>query len=439
MTKVITYGTYDMLHYGHIRLLERAKELGDYLIVGITSDSFDRLRGKINIKQSLEERIEAIRDTGIADEILIEEYEGQKIDDIKRLDVDIFTVGSDWKGHFDYLNEYCKVVYLDRTAGISSTELRAVERKLRVGLVGNSSIELEKFAKESKYVNGVEVTALNSKCKSVLSTQLTDAISYIDDYNNFLDAVDAVYLVSNPQKHFNQIKTALEKGKHVLCESPVCIGSDKVKALMKIADDNGCILMESLKTAYSLAFSRLKLIVKSGYIGKVVSVDSTCTSLINNENNDRGSLYSWGPFGLLPVFSILGTDFVSKSIQAINNENNNDDFVRISFIYDKAVATVKVANGAKSEGELIITGTKGYVFVPAPWWKTDYFEIRYENMSDNKRYFYQLEGEGIRNTIVSFIKAVQSGNASSCITENETLAIADIMKDFENGTDTLIL
>ena len=125
MKKVITYGTYDLIHKGHIRLLERAKALGDYLVVGVTADNFDRARGKINVQQSLIERIENVRQTGLADEIIVEEYEGQKIDDIKRLGIDIFTVGSDWKGHFDYLNEYCKVVYLDRTQGISSSELRA--------------------------------------------------------------------------------------------------------------------------------------------------------------------------------------------------------------------------------------------------------------------------------------------------------------------------
>ena len=132
MVKVITYGTYDLLHYGHIRLLERAKALGDYLIVGITSDDYDKTRGKINNQQSLMERIAAVKATGIADEILIEEYEGQKIDDIRRLDVDIFTVGSDWQGHFDYLNEYCKVIYLPRTEGVSSSEVRAEKRKIRI-------------------------------------------------------------------------------------------------------------------------------------------------------------------------------------------------------------------------------------------------------------------------------------------------------------------
>lgn len=145
MAKVITYGTYDHLHRGHVRLLERAKALGDYLIVGVTSDDFDKQRGKINVQQPLEERIAAVRSTGLADKIIVEEYEGQKIDDIKRYGVDIFTVGSDWEGQFDYLNEYCKVVYLERTSGVSSTEIRS-SVKLRCGLVGYTDYMNRVFA-----------------------------------------------------------------------------------------------------------------------------------------------------------------------------------------------------------------------------------------------------------------------------------------------------
>ena len=122
MVKVITYGTYDLLHYGHLRLLERAKELGDYLVVGITSDDYNRVRGKFNTQQSLIERIEAVKKTGLADQIIVEEYDGQKIDDINRFGVDIFAIGDDWLGHFDYLKEFCKVVYLPRTQGISSSQ-----------------------------------------------------------------------------------------------------------------------------------------------------------------------------------------------------------------------------------------------------------------------------------------------------------------------------
>jgi len=131
MIKVITYGTFDLLHYGHIRLLERAKALGDYLIVGVTSDEFDKKRGKCHVQQPLSERIEAVRKTGLADEIIIEKEIGQKQTDILQRNVDIFTVGSDWTGHFDYLKKYCRVVYLERTKGISSSEIRNMEEKIK--------------------------------------------------------------------------------------------------------------------------------------------------------------------------------------------------------------------------------------------------------------------------------------------------------------------
>ena len=198
MVKVITYGTYDLLHYGHIRLLERAKALGDYLIVGVTSDTFDRERGKINVQQSLMERVEAVRATGIADEIIIEEYEGQKIDDIKRLDVDIFTVGSDWRGKFDYLNAYCKVVYLDRTQGVSSTEIRSEQQVVSLGLVGESPI-LNKIERESQYVNGLEAGKVFSLNDQYLSENLQAAEKQAASFQELLDESDALYVISAPE------------------------------------------------------------------------------------------------------------------------------------------------------------------------------------------------------------------------------------------------
>lgn len=144
MVKVITYGTYDLLHQGHINLLRRAKALGDYLIVGVTTDNFDLERGKLNVRNNVMERIENVRKTGLADEIIIEEYLGQKIDDIQRYDVDIFAIGSDWEGHFDYLKEYCEVVYLERTEGISSTQLRN-EDTVRLGIIGTDVLPTVSF------------------------------------------------------------------------------------------------------------------------------------------------------------------------------------------------------------------------------------------------------------------------------------------------------
>ena len=150
MKKVITYGTYDLLHQGHINLLRRAKELGDYLIVGVTNDSFDRDRGKLNVRNNVLERVEAVKATGYADQIIIEDYIGQKIDDIQKYDVDIFAIGSDWEGKFDYLNEYCKVVYLPRTEGVSSSEIREHISSVKVGVVGDS-LFINKFIR-SNYI-----------------------------------------------------------------------------------------------------------------------------------------------------------------------------------------------------------------------------------------------------------------------------------------------
>jgi len=444
MVKVITYGTYDVLHYGHIRLLERAKALGDYLIVGITSDDYDKTRGKINNQQTLMERIRAVKDTGIADEIIVEEYEGQKIDDIRRLGVDIFTVGSDWVGTFDYLNEYCKVIYLPRTEGISSSEVRTEHRKTKVGIVGKAVYQT-KFVAESKYVNGVEIVGICAS--SHHDGQEESDIFHTEKYDDLLDMVDAVFVISNPEKHYIHTKKALLAGKHVLCAAPIATNAQDCKELFELARSNNLILMDAIKTAYSTAYERLVLLAKGGKIGQVVSVDSICTSLRDGSSPSKSSSHrwnsmcDWAPTALLPVFNILGTKYIRKSITSLfsDEQANMDAFTKIDFVFQNAVASVKVAKGAKAEGELIITGTKGYIYVPAPWWKTDYFELRFENPEENKRFFYQLDGEGIRYEIVAFAKAIESKNNNSYVSEGISEAIASVIGDFNDRKDMVII
>lgn len=447
MVKVITYGTYDLFHYGHQRLLERAKALGDYLIVGVTSDSFDLTRGKINAQQSLMERIESVRATGLADEIIVEEYEGQKIDDIKRYGVDIFTVGSDWKGKFDYLSEFCRVVYLDRTEGVSSSELRAEKRELKIGLVGNSTL-LNKFEKESHYVNGVSISGVYTTD----DTDLDDAIkrNYLitDNYEKVLEESDAVFIVSHPKLHYEHIKQALLAGKHVLCESPIALRTADFEELQKIARERNLQMMDSIKTAYSTAYNRMLVLAKSGKIGDIVSVDTICTSLSDLEKKTKrganldevwNSICAWGPTAMLPIFQLLGNNYLSKQITSHLIADHFDTFTKIAFVYPRAVASLKVGKGAKSEGELIISGTKGYIYVPAPWWKTDYFEIRYENPADNKRYFYQLDGEGIRYELVSFLKCIQRTRNYSYIDLFVSEAIVGVVESFYGKRDLIVI
>ncbi len=419
MVKVITYGTYDLLHYGHIRLLERARALGDYLIVGITSDDYDKSRGKINNQQSLIERIAAVKATGLADEIIVEEYEGQKIDDIRRYNVDIFTVGSDWVGKFDYLNEYCKVIYLPRTEGVSSSMLRAEKRKLRIGTLGEGNL-CRKFVREMQFVNGVEYR----ECKETL------------------DEVDAVYVATHPKQHYEDVRRSLEAGKHVICESPIALSSEQYQELINLAHSKNLVLVDAIKTAYSTAYSRLLVVAKSGRIGDIISVDTVCTSLEDGAweagadlSSKQNSICAWGPTAMLPIFQLLGPAYKSSSIVAriLDKDLNYDGYTKVDFVFDKAVASARIGKAAKAEGEMIITGTKGYIYVPAPWWKTDYFEVRFENAADNKRHFYQLDGEGIRYEIVAFAKEIESGKRNFYISEETTRAIINVIEDFEKG------
>ena len=123
--RILTYGTFDLLHYGHIRLLKRARELGDYLIVAVSTDEFNVIKGKESYHdyETRKKMLEAVR---YVDLVIPEEKWEQKIDDVKDYKVDVVVMGSDWAGSdkFDYLKEYCEVVYLDRTAGISTTKIK---------------------------------------------------------------------------------------------------------------------------------------------------------------------------------------------------------------------------------------------------------------------------------------------------------------------------
>lgn len=121
MKVVITYGTFDLLHKGHIYLLQRAKALGDYLIVALSTDEFNLDKKNKVCAQPYEERKLILESLRFVDEVIPEEDWEQKVTDVKKHNVDIFTIGDDWEGKFDFLKEYCDVVYLERTEGISTT------------------------------------------------------------------------------------------------------------------------------------------------------------------------------------------------------------------------------------------------------------------------------------------------------------------------------
>lgn len=442
MKKVITYGTYDLLHQGHINLLRRAKELGDYLIVGVTNDSFDRERGKLNVRNNVLERVEAVKATGYADQIIIEDYVGQKIDDVQKYDVDIFAIGSDWEGKFDYLNEFCEVVYLPRTEGISSTMLRnETTVDVRIGIIGCGRVA-KRFPSEADVVSGVKVVAaydINSQATHSLSDKF-DGITAYDNLTDFYNAVDAVYIATPHLTHYDYIKQSIAAGKHVLCETPLVLKSERAKEVYSLAKEKGVFLMEANKTAHCPAFNHLMVMIKSGVIGEVVDVEASLSKLWDDDktlrefdpNQAGGSMYELGSYPLLPIMKLCGINYENLNLYS-RMKNGVDMYTKGVFRYQNAVCSFKVGLGVKTEGNLIISGTKGYAYVPAPWWKTDYFELRYEDQNQNKKFFYKWDDAGLRYEIQEFISCIVNHRQSTArLRRRESVAMADVMEHFTN-------
>ena len=206
---------------------------------------------------------------------------------------------------------------MPRTEGVSSTEVRAEKRKLNIGLVG-TAVFRTKFIKESKFVNGIEIAGVYASYPS--DEPEMQGIFFANNYDELLERVDAVYIVSKPENHYKHTKEALLKGKHVLCESPIAYTREQCKELYEIAQRKNLILMDAIKTAYATAYERLLLIAKGGGIGQIVSVDSVCTSLkdgISLDGTDLSkkwnSMCGWAPVALLPVFQIMGTEYNRKT------------------------------------------------------------------------------------------------------------------------------
>ncbi len=440
MKKVITYGTFDLLHQGHINLLRHAKALGDYLIVGVTTDTFDLERGKMNTCNNMMERIEAVKATGIADQIVIEEYKGQKIDDIQKYGVDIFAIGSDWVGYFDYLKEYCEVVYLPRTEGVSSSMLRAERPTIRLGVVGTGSIA-RRFVPESRHVANNEIVAVyNPHQQEARKFCMANDIGMVaDSYEQLLENVDAVYIASPHATHYDYTKKALESGKHVLCETPFVFLEKQAEELLNLAKRKSLVLMVGLKTAYCSAFRHLVSLLKSGVIGEIVEVSASVTSLTEETSAKLdykqmgGSMNENACFPLLPIFKLLGTDYENITFYS-KMHKGVDLYTKAVFKYKSAVASFQVGLGVKSEGNMVISGTKGYAYVAAPWWKTDYFEIRFEDQNLNKKFFYPYDGEGLRYEVKDFISAIlTNGFFYSKISPKEHVAMAKVQELYLQG------
>lgn len=438
MIKVITYGTFDLFHEGHYRLLERAKALGDYLIVGVTTEHFDQLRGKVNVMDPIVDRIENVKKTGFADQIIVEDHEGQKIEDIQKYDVDIMTVGSDWEGHFDYLRDYCRVIYLERTPNISSTLLRSQKVSIvRTGIVGTGRIA-PRFVSEARYVSGIAVScAYNPVVESAGNFEARmKRPCYTGEYEEFLRQVDAVYIASPHETHYDYARRAIENGKHVLCEKPMTFTRREAGELYRLAGERGVVLMEAIKVAYCPGFQQLLSVAKSGRIGEVRDVEACFSRLADagsRERTDReygGGFLEYGSYPLVPIFKLLGMDWKDLHIDSILDGDGIDLYTKIQMRFPGGLATAKTGVGVKSEGQLVIAGTKGYILAPSPWWLTKYFEVRYEDPDKIDRYEPNFQGDGLRYEIAEFVAEINGTAKKSKLSPEESMAMAGIVERF---------
>ncbi|EHH3929666.1 Gfo/Idh/MocA family oxidoreductase [Escherichia coli] len=442
MKKVITYGTYDLFHEGHRRLLQRAKNLGDYLIVGVTTEAYDETRGKLNVRQSLIERIKQVQESGIADEIIIEEYDGQKINDIQKYGIDIFAIGSDWLGKFDYLNDFCSVVYLERTKGVSSTELRNAEGLLKIGIIGTGRIA-KRFVPEARFVSGIDIVGAYSRNKAKLQ-EFVDSFELslaAENYDQLLDRVNAVYIATPHPTHKELALKAIKKGKHVLCEKPITLNDDCFSELVQEAKKHNVVLLEAIKTAFCPAFARLIAYAKSGIIGEIKAVDASFTKLTSGnlrelkKEQGGGSFYELGSYPLLAIIKLLGKEYNDiHTIQYKPKGSEVDLYTRVDIIYPHAIGSARTGLGVKSEGDLIISGTEGYIYVPAPWWKTEYFEVRFEDTNKNRKFFYKFDGDGLRYELAHFCDMIRNKNMQTyLLTTDESKWISNIMAKIQTN------
>lgn len=394
MKKVITYGTFDLFHKGHYNIIKRAKALGDYLIVGVTSESFDIERGKLNVRDSLIKRIENVRRTGLADEIIVEEYQGQKVNDIIKYNVDILVVGSDWRGKFDYLKNYCEVRYLERTKNISSTQIRGEGTTFNMGIV-TDDVQDGGIVLESKYVSGLHVERVFSDNLQVAGEfcQEYELDSCWSDYDRFLENLDIVYIKSGQETRSDYIARALDAGKYVISDTPMTHSTERLKELFQKARDNHVILVERIMPVYLRAFNQLVWLLHSNLAGDVFGVKCA----ISQDDFEGGKSFSETvSCAICAILKLLGTKYEDVYTNAVTDKDGKFVYDVITMKYPNALATIEIGTTVDVENELVIIGSQGRVTIPEDWWNTGYFQAELKGNDSLKRYCFNFEGNGFR-------------------------------------------
>lgn len=330
--------------------------------------------------------------------------------------------------------------------------------KLRIGMIGNGRIanrfveecraasEKLENQKDNKKLDGIEITCVyNPKQESAAEFAKKHRIPLAtSDMEEFLGNVDAVYIAVPHQFHFDYAKSMLEAGKHVLCEKPMSLIESDVIELYELAEQKKLVLMEGIKTNYAPGFKEIIQRVKRGEIGTVIDVEAAFTRIpVANTREcwdieNGGSFTEFGSYALLPIVKLFGTKNLHADYHYVEGETGVDTYVKAHFYQTDefgqtiSYATAKTGLGTKSEGQLLISGTKGYILVPSPWWLTKKFEICREDPSWNQTITTEFEGAGLRYEIEAFVKMMQGEEVPEYLTAEESRWMAEQMDHFRN-------
>uniref|UniRef100_UPI003FEDC6CB glycerophosphodiester phosphodiesterase family protein n=1 Tax=Lachnospira sp. TaxID=2049031 RepID=UPI003FEDC6CB len=314
---------------------------------------------------------------------------------------------------------------------------------MRIGIIGTGRIAA-RFADTA--LTGIESTYISC----VYNPREESAVRFIQqhniqactaDWDEFVDNIDAAYVASPHETHYEYSRKLLLSGKHVLCEKPAALKKEHVRELIDIAQNNQLVYMEALKTAYCPGYKALIQIAESGRIGRIVEVEaafSRLTPLNTREYKDddcNGSFLEFGSYTLLPVLTLLGCEYDDVTFRTVRAQNGVDVYTK-AFIeykdeYIDKTAIVKTGLGAKTEGQLVVTGTNGYILAKSPWWLTKEFEVRYENPGKIERYRFGYEGTGLCYEVREFVHRIKNDDKITVdISDNISIAMAGVMERF---------
>ncbi|WP_292776921.1 Gfo/Idh/MocA family oxidoreductase [Methanobrevibacter sp.] len=431
MKKIITYGTFDLFHKGHYNILKRAKEYGDYLIVGVTGENYDIGRGKLSVHDTLATRIENVKNTGLVDEIIVEEYLGQKIGDIIKYDIDAFVIGDDWVGKFDHLSRYCNMVYLERTKGISSTQLREETfENYDIGII-TDEIDDNELVKEAKLVNGFQVKNVFSDDKKILDAfqERYNVENEFENLNEMIEQSDIVYIHCAIEKRFNYIRKVLNAGKHVIYDSPATFKSNELEELINLAKEKNVILMENIKMVHIYVFNQLLWMTQGGLIGDILSFNC---SISKDDENRSNLFYDLSALTLLPMLKIMGQDYENADFK-VTKEGDEIEFASMNFVYPNGRAVINVGNVVRVDNQLEIIGTKGTIRMRGNWWRSKNFSLHKPGEVDAELYNTNFEGNGFKYLIKAMSTMLKNNRIESMgVFEDESIKIVEILEKVKN-------